>query len=460
MFRQSLHFIFAFLLYVLFVSPVIFHWNGMIQAFALLVLAQILWTGGVLPAPVTSLLLMLLVSFHFFTFEKTLSFLGSDVVWLLFSTYIIAGAFLNSGLAHRLSLYVLRFSKGSIRFLLFMFMMLGLFLALCVPSNVGRGNMLVSVLEKVSLHVNKWQKAQNISKTLFIASSYIVSIGGAAVVTGANSTLYAFSMFQSISSLDLNYLNWMLLFMPPIVVFIVLLWMVFMLVFPPEKIDTAPIISFVDAELARIGSVSGVELRTIAIIGVTIFLWILQPLHGYSISMIGLFGAVLTMLPAVGVWKWEDAKKQVNWGMLLFFASTLLLSRLLIRSGALEWVAENFFAYFSFHHLFAVLLVLLIATVILRTFFVSLLGFMTIMIPLSLEIGSYLGETSSLLLTMAVYLAGVPGFFLVTQSPVHMIYYSYGNFSEKDLFRVGTAVAGIWLAIIAITVHYYWAVLL
>lgn len=108
----------SLLIYILTFQP-FFETSIVVQAIMSLIIIQVLWIGGVFPLAFSSLLLMLLLSVHFFTFTETLSYFGSEIVWLLFATFILAGAFIESGLASRLSLKLLSLSKGSSRLLVF-----------------------------------------------------------------------------------------------------------------------------------------------------------------------------------------------------------------------------------------------------------------------------------------------------------------------------------------------------
>lgn len=73
--KRNILLIICLLVYLVFVSPIFFEWNDVVQAFGVLVIAQVLWIGGVFPYPFSALLIILLVSFHFFSFEETLDFL-------------------------------------------------------------------------------------------------------------------------------------------------------------------------------------------------------------------------------------------------------------------------------------------------------------------------------------------------------------------------------------------------
>ncbi|MFP3359613.1 anion permease, partial [Planococcus sp. SIMBA_143] len=95
--KKQLLLVITFLLYALFFLP-FFKWDETWKAIAALSIIQILWIGKVFPLAFSSLLLILLISFHFFSYEQTLSYFSSGIVWLLFSTFIISTAFIKTGL--------------------------------------------------------------------------------------------------------------------------------------------------------------------------------------------------------------------------------------------------------------------------------------------------------------------------------------------------------------------------
>ena len=117
--KKMILFYLSILLYIIFLTPFI-GWDVKVEAFVALVIIQILWIGRVFPLAFSSVLLILMLSFNFFTFEETMSYFGSGIIWLLFSTFIMASAFIKTGLASRISLKMLRMSQGSGKQLIFL----------------------------------------------------------------------------------------------------------------------------------------------------------------------------------------------------------------------------------------------------------------------------------------------------------------------------------------------------
>ncbi|WP_245837208.1 SLC13 family permease [Virgibacillus phasianinus] len=227
----------------------------------------------------------------------------------------------------------------------------------------------------------------------------------------------------------------------------------------PESIDKKVILGLIDEQIYKLGKITLDEKKVIIIIGLTLLLWSTQQLHHLSIPLIGLLGAALTFTPLIGVWKWDDAKKSIDWDMILFFASTIMVSGMLINTGTVGMIADILVTNISLESSFAVLLILVCCTAILRIIFVNILGFLTIVLPLAITIGETIPNLSPLLVTMAVFLAGIPGFLLITQSPVHLITYSYNYFTEKDLFKIGGVSMIIWSLIIVVTTSTYWKII-
>lgn len=444
----------AISLYLLFL-PDYFHFDIKVKALVTLLIIQILWIGRVFPLAHSSILLILILSFHFFSYQETLAYFGSEIVWLLFSTFIISHAFIKTGLASRVSLKMLKLSKGSGKALILISYFLMFILSIMIPSNVGKGSLVSSVFDSLLKSVKQIKSVKNLSKSLFIGITYLTSISGAFVATGASSTIYAYGILGDFSA-DLNYLHWIYYFAPPIILFTIMLWALFLYIFPPENLDKHVLIHLIEEKIQALGKISLPEKKIMFIICLTLLLWSTQQWHHISIPLIGLLGATLTFMPIIGVWKWEEAKHSIDWDMMLFFASTIMVSGMLIKTGTIDMIADKLVNSIPMESSFLVLLILICCTALLRIIFVNILGFLTIVLPLAITIGQSVPDLSPLIITMAVFLAGIPGFLLITQSPVHLITFSYRYYSEKDLLKVGGFSLVIWITIILLTATTFW----
>lgn len=447
--------IITIIIYILFLPDFLFNLDIKIKALAALVIIQILWIGRIFPLAHSSIILMLILSFHFFSYEETLSYIASDIVWLMFSTFFISHAFINTGLASRVSLSMLKLSNGSSRSLILISYFLMFILSFMIPSNVGKASLVVSVFDRLLKNLKDINNIQNLGKALFIGVSYLAAISGSFVATGASSTIYAFGILKELTD-DLNYLTWMLYFAPPIILFTVILWLLFIILYPPKPINRQLFIKLIDDRIDELGKISMPEIKVLFITLLTITLWATQSIHHLSIPLIGLLGATLTFTPKIGVWKWEKARNCVDWDMMLFFAATIMVSQMLIKTETIDMVAHFLMNNLKIESTLMLLFILLVIISLLRIIFVNVLGFLTIVLPLAVEMGQSLPDLSSFMITMTVFLIGVPGFLLITQSPVHLIAYSYQYFSEKNLLKIGSIASVIWICIVLLFAVCYW----
>ncbi|WP_010529791.1 SLC13 family permease [Lentibacillus jeotgali] len=442
---------------------ILFFWIGSwapeLKAGGALLLIQVLWIGRVFPLAYSSVLLILILSFHLTSYENVLSYLGSSLVWLLFSTFILAHAFVSTGLASRVALSILNLAKGSGKLLLLLSYMMMFVLTIFIPSNIGKGKLISDILDNLIDKLQKVQLTTNLGKSFFIGVAYVSAISAAFVPTGASSTIYAFGMFSSISD-EMSYINWLIYFSFPMITFVLILWLILQIIFPSESVDKETVKNLLYSRKQELGKWKPQEVKMAFIITGTLILWLTQAWHGYSIPLIGMLGAAAVLFPYIGVLDWNEARSAINWDMMIFFAATLMLSNILIDTGAMDVFAGLLVSSFENLHPIIVVIALFVLIAAARILFVNVLGFLTIVLPLAIILGEKIAMFSSLEIAMGVYLIGIPGFLLITQSPVHLISYSYGYFTQRDLLRVGMVAMSAWLTIVFISIFFYWKLII
>ncbi|PAV31105.1 hypothetical protein CIL05_00145 [Virgibacillus profundi] len=450
------------IVYIIFLTPLFFTFDLKTKSIAILIISQVLWLGKVFPVAYTSIIVILVMSIHVTTFDKTIGYLGSEVVWLFFSTFIITGAIIKSNIINRISLHLLKWSHGNIKFIIFISYVIFGFLALLVPSNIGRIGITSSfAVEGIIKNVKNQMTTNNLAAGLMIAMSYIVLITGGLVITSSNSSIYTLGILKEETSINWTYLSWLSLTSIPIVIFMLGLFAVIMWLFPIENISTNKLQSYIQNQITENGSWKKSEKKIAFIIILTVLLWITEPVHGYSIAMIGMFSATLTIFPGTGIWNWEAAKEIVNWDLIIFFATSLALASMLLDSGAIQTIAEKIVLLTNFiENSWLLLVIIAVFSQLLRLFFINVLGYMVIMIPMALKFGEFSELLSPSITVMVVFMVGMPGFFLIMQSPVNILSYQYGYFSQRDLFKAGMLAAPLWILVVIIVSIFLWPAIL
>jgi di/tricarboxylate transporter len=85
------------------------------------------------------------------------------------------------------------------------------------------------------------------------------------------------------------------------------------------------------------------ERRVVAIVAAILGLWFTTPLHGFGIATTAIIGAIALTAPAIGVMPFKAAIKAVNWSLVVFVGSAMVLGQALIDTQAANWLVERGF---------------------------------------------------------------------------------------------------------------------
>lgn len=449
------------LLYIIFLTPIFQEWDNIVQALVILVIVQTLWIGSVFPIGYSSLIGILLMSLHVTPFDQVMAYFGEEIIWLIFAILILSGSFADSGIAQRMSLHLLKMSRGNGKLLLFVLFMLMSILAFLIPSSVGRAGILISFMVKMIKDIQSESPCENLAKAFFIGINIVVLITGALVITSSTTAIYAYGIFQRYSDFAWSYQSWAILFIPPVMIYVLIIWILLVRIFPIEKINTEKVMKNINNELKLLGPMTVREIKMSIIMTFTVVMWFLEAYHPFSLAMIGLFGAILTMTPWIGVWQWKESSKAVDWEFLIFIAVNLAIANMLLDTGAFTALASSIVTYTSFlQEPWQFLVALAVFAMLLRCIFANNFGFVSVMIPLSLTLGVAVGGFPPVIYAMVVYLVGMPGYLFFTQGAVNIMTYRLGYYNQMDLLKSGIIAAVALLVVVCITAMIYWTQIL
>jgi di/tricarboxylate transporter len=202
------------------------------------------------------------------------------------------------------------------------------------------------------------------------------------------------------------------------------------------------------------------ERTTAAVAGAMIVLWAASPWHGFGIAIISLAGALLLAAPRIGVLKWGEAIKAVNWNLILFVGAALAMGESLIDSGAATWIVDKLFLASRLSVGDSRLLVLaLLATLTLTShiYITSHTARATALLPPILYLAHSLGLNPS-----AVMFIGTVGMNYCLTFPVSskalLIFYGLDErpFSSSELFRLSSILLPANAALIVLFYYVHW----
>ena len=428
------------------------------RTLVLVLLAIILWIKEILPPALTGLLLM--ISFPFFkvlSYEKAVEGLGSTSAWLLMGVFIISAAMQESGLDKRIALHLLNLSKGNSKTNLLMIILTTTLFLFLIPTGSGR----IAIMLPISLgmlNAMQVKKGSNIGKAMLLGISYASLIGSIGLMTSAISTVYAIGIFESMLGYSWSYIKWFIVMFPGVLIIDLLIWVIFLKIFPPE-IDMVPGgLIYIRNELTALGKISKQEKKIFLLMAIMITLWIFGDYINISVSQSCLLIALATMLPGIEIISWKKGIQSVNWSVILLLGSSLALVEALTETQAINWLTENIFSILKGFSPSLIGIIITLMIVIIRFGFPSLLSMTATTLPLIFTL-AFSFDINPVWLGLVGINASVLGIFLPTQALTLMTSYSAGFYTIKDMCRAGFFTALAAIIVFTLMANFYWPLL-
>jgi di/tricarboxylate transporter len=259
--------------------------------------------------------------------------LGTELVWLLVASFVIAAVLKASGVSDRLVLVALR-RITSLRVLFLVLTLVISATALVIPSTSGRAALLLPAFLALAARVE--DKAVVKALALLFPTVILLSAGGTLIGAGAH--LIAVDYIRRLGGPAIDYVGWLLVAMPfalaTSLAAMETIWRVFL-----DRDQRSMAVSL-DQALPR-QTWSKEQMWLIGVVVATVTMWVLTPLHGLSAGVVAIGGALAATVPGLSPVSLKTAFKSVEWDLLIFMAATLLLGDALLATNADEWMARR-----------------------------------------------------------------------------------------------------------------------
>lgn len=299
---------------------------------AIFVAGIILWLTEAIPNYLTSLFIILATVLFGVTAQKTaLAQLGHPVMWLNILSFVLASMLVKTQFAKRMALaFVIKFGKSA-RGVLWSFFVINLILSAFISATTVKATILLPIFMVVcAIYGASHGKRNNFGRHLVIQNLFQINIGATSFLTGAGANLLAISLILGFfEGSSFGYADWLLAITPmSLIILVVGLFAGLYIFFPLKKEERVPQIEGGDArlreELRAMGKMSLEEWKSVAIFVLVLFLWVTKgTFHNIDETMVALIGAILALLPGVGVVKWNDV--DIPWHLMLFSAGAYTL---------------------------------------------------------------------------------------------------------------------------------------
>ena len=301
---------------------------------AIFIASIILWITEAVPSYLTSLLVILAIVLCGVVPQKeAFAQLGHPVMWLNILSFVLASMLVKTKVAKRFALwFVLKFGKGASG-IFFSFLVINVVLSMFISATTVKATILLPIFMVIAAIFGASQgKRNNFGRNLVLQNLFQVNIGASAFMTGSGANLLAISLMVGAtgvySDISFGYSDWLVAGFPLAMILLLLGWFIAVkVIFPLKPEEKKPQIQGgmekLRDELNSMGQMTFAEYKTIAIFVGVLILWVTKDWHGIDETTVAFIGAIVALLPGVGVVKWNDV--DIPWHLMIFSAGAYAL---------------------------------------------------------------------------------------------------------------------------------------
>lgn len=295
------------------------------------------WLFQVMNNAVASVLMMGLMVLLGAKPQLVLSGFSSPSFWILLCVLYYGCAMDRTGLAHRLSYYVLSLFPGTYMGILSAFFVIGLVLAFGIPSMTVRTAIMVPIAWALVKSLGIPPRSRG-SALIVVTSIEMAVLPGCAILYGSLFGPVVASVFQT-KQLPLSWIGYaQAMSIPTLVLCGFILFINPLLMRPEKRLKSSP--TFAKEKLKALGPIKRQELITMAIVAVSILYWATDRVHHMPSFLIGMFG--LAVFALTGIIKDADIGGGVSWTLLIFIGGVFGLANVIQDYKITEWLSATF----------------------------------------------------------------------------------------------------------------------
>ncbi|MCL2597246.1 MAG: DASS family sodium-coupled anion symporter [Paludibacter sp.] len=307
---------------------------------AIFAAAIILWITEAIPNYLTSLLLIIaMVLTHVTSDTVAYAQLGHPVMWLNILSFVLASMLVKTQVAKRFALWlVVRFGKNS-SWIILSFIIINIVLSAFISATTAKATILLPIFMVIAAiyGARGGNQRNNFGRNLVLQNLFQINMGATGFITGSGANLLAGSLIAGAMGMEFfSYQDWFVAAFPLAIILILIGWFVGLkIIFPVKREEQVPQIEggiqYLKEELTKMGKMKPIEYRAIAIFVAVLAMWATDKQHGIDQTAVAFMGAIVALLPGIGIVKWNDV--DIPWHLMLFSAGAYTLGAGLDATG-------------------------------------------------------------------------------------------------------------------------------
>ncbi|MDO5501835.1 MAG: DASS family sodium-coupled anion symporter [Actinomycetia bacterium] len=416
---------------------------------AIFLLAIILWVCETVPLVATAVLVIflevLLISDQALlpvpddvpTAASFYASLANPVIILFLGGFLIADAAAKYGLDRNLAAVVLRPFQESGRKTVLGLMLITASLSLFM-SNTATTATMFAVLLPVLMALPKGVGRTGFALCIPVAAN----IGGIATPVGSPPNAIALAALNERGH-TITFLGWMIAALPVMLILLAVAWWLITRLFVPRELA-------VELDLDARFDVSPKAVVFYVVAGLTVLLWLTEPVHGIPATTVGFLPVVILLLTQV--MSGEDIKV-LQWPVLWLVAGGIALGAGVAASGLDDWLIG--LVSWSALPTSLILVVLAGIALILGTT-ISNSATANLIIPIAMGLALTVGLDPTVVAVVLALVCGL-GMALPISTPPNAIAYATGEVSTGQMATVGGVIGVLGLVLLTVVMPTVWS---
>lgn len=320
------------------------------SALGIFIASLVLWLTETIPNFLTSLIVIVVaIVTGTMKMREAFAMLGEPVMILNIASFILASALVATGLAKRVSLYLVLKMNGNVMMLFWSFILLNLFFGAFISATSAKTALLLPLFMVISaiFGATGGERRNNVGRNMVLQNLLANNVSASAFMTGSAANLVAVALMEKAGA-GVTYSQWLMALLPLAIIQCAISWWTgTKYIFPISKEDAKPQFEggfrLLQEEYRKLGRITIDEIKASVVFITVLLLWATGGMHGIKAEVIALGGACFVFLPSImnspriGVIKWNDA--DIPWHMLMFSWGAYVLGGVVEKSKIVDmWI--------------------------------------------------------------------------------------------------------------------------
>ena len=415
---------------------------------AIFVGALVLWATEALPMAVTAIMAVALQPLLGITaIVPAINSAMSPIFFFVLVMFIIAFAWMKTGLAQRFALYMISKAGTDAKRVVFVFMfgtgVLSTFVS-DVPTAAIFMAIALSIFDKLNLKPGESQFGRVVMLGIPIASL----IGGIGTPAGSSINLMGLDMMAANGGPRIPFGYWMMIGVPMVVILLPVAAFVLLKFFPPE-IKSIGTLADIQQDRMKLGAITANEWKVIVLTLSMLVIWTAGtwfPTSPYmNVYTVALLGGILMFVPGINLFSWKEAQGVIGWDTLVLIMGITSLGAASSASGLAKWLADTTFGGLESYSPAVIVAIISAFTVVIHLMLPIAPVINAVMIPPMIALATAAGQNPALYALPVIFTASCA--FLLPLDAVPLVTYSKGYYKFYDMWKPGIIISIVWVII-------------